>query len=81
MLSFNKTNKIALQRLQNRACCIIEKARIKDNWSRSWLNAENVIHHDRNIMTYKVMNRLCPESRFNKFLPRSSVSKCNTRHC
>ena len=35
---------------QNRACCIIENAKIKDNWSRSWLNVENIIRYDRNIM-------------------------------
>ena len=79
--SLNKTKKIALQRLQNRACNIIENARIKDNWSRSWLNVDNLFHYDRNIMTYKIMNKLCPENFFNKFLPRSSVSKYNTRHC
>ena len=32
-------------------------------------------------MTYKIMNKLYPEKFFNKFLPRSSVSKYNTRHC
>ena len=32
-------------------------------------------------MTYKIMNKLCPENFFNKFLPRSSVSKYNTRCC
>ena len=32
-------------------------------------------------MTDKIMNKLCPERFFNKFLPRSSVSKYNTRHC
>ena len=32
-------------------------------------------------MTYKIMNKLCPEEIFNKFLPRSSVSNYNTRHC
>ena len=79
--SLNKSKIIALQRLQNRACCIIENAKIKDNWSRSWLNVENIIRYDRDIMTYKIMNKLCPEKFFNKFLPRSSVSKYNTRHC
>ena len=32
-------------------------------------------------MTYKIMNKLCPEKFFNEFLPRSSVLKCNTWHC
>ena len=77
--SLNRTKIIALQRLEIRACYIIENARIKDNWSRSWLNVENSIPYNRNIMTYKITNKLCPE--FNKFLPRCSVSKYNARHC
>ena len=76
----NKTKKIALQHLQNRACNIIENVRLKDNWSHSWLNVDNVFHYDWNIMTYKIMNKLCPENFFNKFLRRSSVSNYNTRH-
>ena len=52
--SLNKSKTIALQRLQNRACCIIENAKIKDNWSHSWLNVENIIRYDMGIMTYKL---------------------------
>jgi len=78
--SLNKSKTIALQRIQNWACCIIENAKIDDNWSRSWLNVENTIRNDRDIMTYKIMNKLCPEKFFNKFLPRSSISKYHTRH-
>ena len=78
--TLNKLKTVALRRLQNRACCIIENAKIKDSWSRSWLNVENIIRYDRGIMTCKIMNKLCPEKFFNKVLPRSSVSKCNTRH-
>ena len=59
----------------------MENGRIKDNWSRSWLNVENTIRYDRNIMTYTIMNKLCPEKFFNKFLPSSNVSKYSTRHC
>ena len=77
----NKSNIVALQSLQNQACCIIQNAKIKDNWYRSWLNVENIIRYSRDIMTYKIMNRLCPEKFVNKFLPRSTVSKYNTRHC
>ena len=32
-------------------------------------------------MIYKIMNNLCPKNFLNKFLPRSSVLKYNTRHC
>ena len=79
--SLNKSKIVALQRLQNRACCIIENGKIRDSWSRSWLNVENIIRYDWDIMTYKIMNKLRPEKIFKKFLPRSSVSKYNTRHC
>ena len=34
--SLDKSKIIALQRLQNRACCIIENAKSKANWPRSW---------------------------------------------
>ena len=61
--SLNKSKIIAHQSLQNRACCIIENTKIKDNWSRSWSNVENIIRHDRSIMTYIIMNKLCPEKR------------------
>ena len=76
-VSMNKSKIISLQRLQNRGCCIIENAKIKDSWSRSWLNVENITRCDRNIITYKTVNKLCPEKFFNKFLPRSSVSRYN----
>ena len=48
--SLNKSKIIALELLQNRACCIIENAKIKDNWSRSWLNVKNILHYDRDTM-------------------------------
>ena len=38
--SLNKSKMIALQRLQN--------------WSRSWLDVENTIRYNRDIMTYKL---------------------------
>ena len=60
--SLCKTKLAALQRLQSRAWSIIEKAKIKDRWSCSWLNEENTIHYDWNVMTYKIINRLCPEN-------------------
>ena len=50
-VSLNNTKKIALQRLQTRACNLIGNSWIKDNWSRSWLNVDNVFHYDRDIMT------------------------------
>ena len=69
-----------LQRLQNRAQLIIENARIKDNWSCDWLNVNNVISFDRLVMTYKIKNRLRPESLWDKFELRSVRSKYATRN-
>ena len=51
-----------LQRLQNRAQVIIETARVKDNWPCNWPNVSNLISFDRLVMTYKIMNKLSPES-------------------
>ena len=31
-------------------------------------------------MTYKIVNRLCPENLFDKYLPRSYFSSYNTRN-
>ena len=78
--SLCKTKLAALQRLQSRAWSIIENAKIKDLWSSSWLNVENIIRYDRNVMTYKIVNRLCPENLFDKYLPRSCFSSYNTRN-
>ena len=41
--SLCKTKLAALQRLQVRACSIMKNAKIKDHWSCSWLNVENII--------------------------------------
>ena len=56
--SLSETKLAALQRLQSRARLIIENAKIKDRWSCSWLiNVENIICYDRNMMTYKIINK------------------------
>ena len=43
--SLCKTKLAALQRLQSRARAIMENAKIKDGWSCSWLNVENIIRY------------------------------------
>ena len=69
-----------LQRLQNRALSIIASARYKDHWPKNWLNVENLILFDQSILVYKILNKLCPESFWNMFQLRSSLSNCNTRN-
>ena len=78
--SLCKIKLIALQRLQARACSIIKSANNEDRWSCSWLNVENIIHFDRNVMTYKIINRQYPGNLLDKYLPRSSFSAYNTRN-
>ena len=34
---------------------------------------------DRAVMTFKIVNQLCPEGLQNKFIERSTLSKCNTK--
>ena len=79
--NLSKTKLAALQHLQDLAYSIISNARIKDSWSTSWLNVENLFCYDRNVLTHKIMNRLYPESLWDKFQPRSFHSTYNTRHC
>lgn len=79
--SLPKTKLDTLQRLQDRARSIIESARFKDNWSCDWLSVENIIRFDRSVMTYKIMNKLSPESLWDKFQQRSSQSNYATRYC
>ena len=59
--SLSKTNLAALQRLQDQACSIVTNAGMKDSWSSTpCLNVENLSGNDRNVMTYKIINRLFP---------------------
>ena len=79
--SLPKTKLDILQRLQDRARSIVENARYKDNWSCDWLSIENIIRFDRSVMTYKIRNKLSPESLWDKFQQRSSQSSYATRNC
>ena len=70
----------ALQRLQNRALSIIECARFKDPWPKKWLSVVNLIRFDRCVMVYKIVNKQCPESLWNMFQQRCSISHHITRN-
>ena len=70
-----------LQRLQNRAQSIIERAKIEDQWSRDWLTVEQLINFDRSVMTYKMMNKICPESLWDRNKTRNMYSSYRTRNC
>ena len=59
---------------------MVTKARIKDSWSTSWLNIENLFSYDRNVMAM-IMNKLCPEIPWDKYQMRSFHLTYNTRQC
>ena len=45
------------------------------------LNVSNLISFDRLVMTYKIINKLSPESLWDKFELRSVHTKYETRNC
>ena len=79
--SLSNTKLEALHRLQNRAHSIIERAKIKDQWSGDWLTVEQLINFDRSVMTYKMMNKICPESLWDTYKTRNMYSSYRTRNC
>ena len=78
--SLPNTQLQTLQRLQNRAFSIIEDARLKDLWTNNGLNVDQIIHFDRSVMTYKIINKQCPESLWDKCTQRNKISRYNTRN-
>ena len=58
-----------------------DNARQKDGWSHNWLTFEQLIKFDRSVMTYKIINRQCPESLWDKYHPRTQLSNHITRNC
>ena len=45
-----------------------------------WLSVKNLIRFDRCVMVYKIVNKQCPESLWNMFQQRCSISHYNTRN-
>ena len=79
--SLSDTNMEALQRLQNRTFDIMDSSRFKGSWERrSLINVNQVMNFDRSLMTYKIVNNLCPEILQNKFQEKSSSPNYNTRN-
>ena len=57
-----------------------EYSKIKDAYNKKILNVNQLITFDRAVMTFKIVNQLCPEGLQNKFIERSDLSKYNTRN-
>ena len=77
--ALSDTKLSTLQTYQNRGLDLVESARVKDAWNKSSLKVNQMMTHDRAVMTYKSVNELCPEGLQNQFIKRSVISKCNTR--
>ena len=46
-----------LQRFQNRALSIIDRARFKDPWPKKWLSVVNLVRFDRCLIVYKIVDK------------------------
>ena len=78
--ALSHTKLSTLQKYQNRAFDLIESAKVKDAWNKNSLKVNQLMTYDRAVMTYKIVNQLCPEGLQNKFIERSAISKYNTRN-
>ena len=78
--ALSSTKLSTLQRYQDRAFDLIESSKIKDDYNKNILNVNQLMTFDRAVMTFKIVNQLCPERLQNKFIERSALSKYNTRN-
>ena len=69
-----------LQNYQNRAFNLIESSKIKEAYNRNVLDVRELMLFDRAVMTFKIVNMLCPEGLQNKFLERSALSNYKIRN-
>ena len=70
----------ALQKYQNRAFNLIESSKTKDAYNRNVLDVRELMLFDRAVMTFKIVNMLCPEGSQNKFIERPALSNYKTRN-
>ena len=69
-----------LQKYQNRAFNLIESSKIKDACNRDVLDVRELMLFDRAVMTFKIVNMLCPKGLQNKFIERCALSNYKTRN-
>ena len=69
-----------LQRLQERACMLIEGSKIKDGWSCHWFSVSNLIKLDRTVMIFKITNGLYPDKMKGRLVTRFHISTYSSRN-
>ena len=47
--------------IPNGALDLIESSKVKDVWNKNLMNISQPITFDRAVMTYEIVNQLCPE--------------------
>ena len=47
----------------------------------NWLSVINCFKYDKAVMTYKILNNLCPGSLHGKFTMKPQISAYETRNC
>ena len=52
----------------------------KLSWNEQYKSVKGKVAGDRAIMTFKIVNQLCPEGLRNKFIERPALSRYNTRN-
>ena len=71
---------VSIYLYQNGAFNLIESSKIRDAYNRNVLDVRELMIFDRAVMTFKIVNMLCPEGLQNKFTKRSALSNYNTRN-
>ena len=69
-----------LQKYQNLGFNLIESSKIKDACNGNVLDVRKLMLFDRAVMTFKIVNMLCPGGLQNKFAERSALSTYNARN-
>ena len=59
---------------------LIESSKIKDAYNRNVLDVRELMLFDRAVMTFIIVNLLCPEGLQNKFIERYALSNYKTRN-
>ena len=77
ILSFNQIISSLVGQL---SCARIHCAYL-DSWSHNWLTVEKLIQFDQSVLTYKIVNRQCPESLWDKYHHKTQHSSYRTRNC
>ena len=52
---------------------------IKDSLIRPTFYIDQMFQFDRSVLMFKIINKICPDSLHDKFVGRSTISKCGTR--